>query len=224
MSSVAHQRATGEVGLVAPAYISVAFSCTTSSVHPVWMVSIGAGTHFFRISSPPSGHLDAAAHLQEDRAPLRSRLDPRRLPRRVRWRRTAWRAADVRWLSWCGSVAIWSLVAALCHPLSSCRQPPKLAPQLPLCRSSAASVTMASRLKALIDHPAGPRTGSFAVRLAATLSAGAPRWHGCSSLDGVGGPVCRLVGKQSCRLCCRGGPRRHVQQAAQRGWNVGANW
>lgn len=32
VSSVAHQRATGEVGLVAPAYISVAFSCTTSSV------------------------------------------------------------------------------------------------------------------------------------------------------------------------------------------------
>lgn len=204
-------------------YISIRFSCTSSSVHPVWAVSIGAGTRFIPIGSPPPGHFHAAARLQEDRAPMPS-PGPRRLPWRVRWPRTAWRVASVRRLTWCGSVAVWSLVPALCHPLSSCRQPPALAPQRPLCRSSAASVTMASRLKALIDHPAGPRTGTFAVRLAATLPAGAPRWHGCSSLDGVGGPVCGLVGKQSCRLCCHGEPRRHVQQAAQRGWKVGANW
>lgn len=91
--------------------------------------------------------------------------DPRRLPQRVRWRWTAWLAAGLRWLSLRSAVAVWSLAPALCDSLSSCRRPATLAPQRPLCRASAASVTMASRLKALMDHPAGPRTGAFAVRL-----------------------------------------------------------
>lgn len=50
VSSVAHQRATGEVGLVAPAYMSVAFSCTTSSVRQALYTPFG----WFRLALEPT--------------------------------------------------------------------------------------------------------------------------------------------------------------------------
>lgn len=78
------------------------------------------------------------------------------------------------------------LPSALCCPLSSLGHPHTRAPQRPSV-SVAPSVTMASRLKALIDHPAGPRTGALAAFVGDCVAV-CDRWSsllGCSAFDGA---------------------------------------